>query len=271
MCTLLYIEREERMESNQLSSAQLMDRILESLNKKQPCSIVSVGQTEAVVIGQDMFNSDPVLQNFQTHLRRETKIANRGIKKGFYHRGIRFPNPQAQNEALEAVKAADIIGYNTLEANAKTITERVFSLYNIQPNEIFEANIRRVFMKSQKEKFKQILKDRKVLLIGSQAPQAKNSLETKYAKKLGCTIVGAIPIYEYEDIPEVKEKIDQFTFDICFLSAGTNAVILATHIAQNYGKVAFDIGSGMETFSTNEVVTDSFINEVIGLDNLMKM
>ncbi|WP_053362685.1 GT-D fold domain-containing glycosyltransferase [Bacillus sp. FJAT-27251] len=259
------------MDKKQLNSAQLMDRILESLNKKKPCSIVSVGQTEAVVIGQDLFNSDPVLQNFQTHLRRETKIANRGIKEGFHHRGVRFPNPQAQKEALEAVKAADIIGYNTLEPNAKTITERVFSLYNIQPNAIFEANIRRVFMKSQKKKFKKILKGRKVLLIGSQAQQAMSSLEEKYSKDLGCTIVGSIPIYEYEDIPKVKEKLKDFNFDICFLAAGTNAVILASHIAQKYGKVAFDIGSGMETFSTNEVVTDSFINDIIGLDNLMKM
>jgi hypothetical protein len=259
------------MDTKQLSSAQLMDRILDSLNKKQPCSIISVGQTEAVIIGQGMFNSDPVLQNFRTHLRREAKIANKGIKKGFYHRGIRFPNPEAQKQALEAVKAADIIGYNTLEPNAKTITERVFTLYNIQPNTIFEANIRRVFMKSQEEKFKQILKGRRVLLIGSRAPQAKSSLEEKYAKDLGCTIVGAIPIYEYEDIPNVKEKLNDFTYDICFLSAGVNAVILASHIAQNYGKVAFDIGSGMETFSTDEVVTDSFINEIIGLDNLMKM
>jgi hypothetical protein len=158
-----------------------------------------------------------------------------------------------------------------LEPNARTITQRIFSLYSIQPNEIFEANIRRVFMKSQEEKFKQILKGRRVLLIGSQAPQAKSSLEEKYAKDLGCTIVGAIPIYEYEDIPNVKEKLNGFNFDICFLSAGVNAVILASYIAQNFGKIAFDIGSGMETFSTDEVVTDSFINDIIGLDNLMKM
>ena len=259
------------METKQLNSTQLMDRILESLNEKQPCSIVSVGQTEAVVMGQNMFTSDLVLQNFQFHLQKEAEIANIGVKQGFYHRGIRFPNPQAQKETLEAVKAVDIIGYNTLEANAKTITERVFSLFNIQPNVIFEANIRRVFMKSQEEKFKQILKGRKVLLIGSLAPQAKSSLEAKYSKELGCEIVGAIPIYEYEDIPNVKKELNNFTFDICFLSAGVNAVILAPYIAQNYGKVAFDIGSGMQTFITNEVVTDSFINEVIGLDNLMNM
>lgn len=259
------------MKIKKLNSAQLMERILESLNEQKPCSIVSVGQTEAVVMGQDMFKSDPILQGFQFHLQRETEIANKAVKEGFYHRGIRFPNPQAQQEVLEAVKAADIIGYNTLEVNAKKITERVFSLYNIKLNNFFEANIRRVFMKSQEEKFKQILKNRKVLLIGSLAPQAMHSLNEQYSKELNCKIVGAIPIYEYEDIPKVKKELNNFTFDICFLSAGVNAVILAPYIAQTFGKVAFDIGSGMKTFITNEVVTDSFIDDIIGLDHLMKM
>ncbi|MED1203674.1 GT-D fold domain-containing glycosyltransferase [Heyndrickxia acidicola] len=259
------------MDTQPLTSAQLMDRILESLNQKLPCSIISVGQTEAVFMGQDRFAGDPVLQNFQFHLQREAEIANSGFKEGFYHRGIRFPNPQAQQQVLEAVKAADFIGYNTLEVNAKTITERVFSLYDIEPKRVFEANIRRVFMKSHEEKFKQILKDRKVLLIGSLASQAMTSLKARYSEELGCEIVGAIPIYEYEDIPNVKQELSHFTFDICFLSAGINAVILAPYIAQNFGKVAFDIGSGMKTFITNEVVTDSFIDEVIGLDNLMNM
>jgi hypothetical protein len=265
------VKGKDGMTLRQLNSAQLMDWILKALNEKKPCSIISVGQTEAVVMGQDMFNVDPVLKNFQYHLKRETDIANKGVKEGFYHRGIRFPNPDAQREAIEAAKAADIIGYNTIEENSKKITERVFSLCNIALNKFFEANIRRVFMKSQEEKFKQILKNRKVLLIGSLAPLAKNSLEAKYSKELGCKIVGAIPIYEYEDIPKVKKELNHYNFDICFLSAGINAAILAPYIAQTYGKVAFDIGSGMKTFITDEVITDEWINEIIGLNNLMKM
>ncbi|RBW69261.1 GT-D fold domain-containing glycosyltransferase [Bacillus taeanensis] len=254
-----------------LNSSELMSRLIQSLEKKKPCSIISVGQTEAVVMGQDRFHSDEVLKKYQFHLQRESEIANKGVKEGFYHRGIRFPNPKAQKELLEAVKAADIIGYNTIEENAKEITERVLSIYNIEPAAFFEANIRRVFMKSQKQKFKELLKNRRVLLIGSLAPKAKTALEQKYAKELGCKIVGAIPIYEYEDIPEVKKQIDHFSFDICFLAAGVNAVILAPYIAQKYRKVAFDIGSGMQTFVTNEIVTDTWINEIIGLDNLMNM
>lgn len=254
-----------------LSSGDIMERMISSLEDKKPCSIISVGQTEAVVLGQDKFKEDPILRKYQTHLRKEAKIANKGVKEGFRHRGIRFPNPKAQQEALAAVKAADIIGYNTIEENAREITERVFTLYGIEPKEYYEANIRRVFMKSQVEKFETILKNRRVLLIGSLAEKAKQKMLDKYSERLGVQIVGAIPIYEYEEIPKVKKKIDAVSFDICFLGAGTNALILAHYIAEKHGKVAFDIGSGLQTFITDEIVTDSWINEIIGLDNLMKM
>jgi hypothetical protein len=256
--------------SKQLTSGEIMDRILECLEKQRSLSIVSVGQTEAVVLGQDQFHTDPILKNFQGHFKREKKIANKGIQEGFYHRGIRFPNPIAQMEGIAAVNTADIIGYNTIEENSKEITERVFSIYNIEPNEYFEANIRRVFMKSQKEKFEAILRNRKVLLIGSLAEKAKKGLEERYSE-LGIQVVGALPIYSYEDIPTIKKQLKTIDFDICFLGAGINALILAPYIASRYGKIAFDIGSGMQTFITGEIVTDSWINEIIGFDNLMNM
>ncbi len=268
---MCFLEKGERNLSNQLSSGEIMDRILRSLKKQRPLSIVSVGQTEAVVMGQDQFDKDPILNKFQGHYRKEKKIANKDVKEGFYHRGIKFPNPIAQMEGIAAVNSADIVGYNTIEENSKEITERVFSIYNIQPKEYFEANIRRVFMKSQKDKFEEILRNRKVLLIGSLAEKAKKGMEDKYGKTLGVKVVGALPIYSYEDIPTVKKQLKTIDFDICFLGAGINALILTPYIASRYGKVAFDIGSGMQTFITDEIVTDSWINEIIGLDRLMKM
>ena len=257
--------------AKQLTSGEIMDRILRCLKKQRPLSIVSVGQTEAVVMGQDQFDTDHVLKKFRKHYKKEKKIANKGAQEGFYHRGIRFPNPIAQMEGIAAVNTADIVGYNTIEENSKEITERVFSIYNIEPKEYFEANIRRVFMKSQKDKFEDILRNRKVLLIGSLAEKAKKGLEDRYGKTLGVQVVGALPIYSYEDIPTIKKQLKTIDFDICFLGAGINALILAPYIASRYGKVAFDIGSGMQTFITDEIVTDSWINEIIGLDRLMKM
>ncbi|MDD3022504.1 MAG: GT-D fold domain-containing glycosyltransferase [Syntrophomonadaceae bacterium] len=249
-----------------LSSMQLMDRILSALENKEPLSIVSVGQTEAFVMAQYTLFPE---EEFMRH--REAYNANLGAQSGFLHRGIRFPNIMARDAAVEASRQADIIGYNTLEPNAKNLTERVFGAYRIEPRYIFEANIRRVFMFSQREKFEKILSKRKVLLVSSLAEKAMQVLNLQYQEKLGLDIVGAVSIFEHEDIPRVKNELTLYDFDLCLLGAGVNALILAPYIAQKYGKIAFDIGWGMQALITGEVVSDSFISDVIGLENLLDM
>ncbi len=249
-----------------LSSSELMDAIEIALNEKRSLSIVSVGQTEAFIMAQYTIFSE---EEFMNH--REAYNANRAVKTGFLHRGVRFPNIDARDDAVAAARKADIIGYNLIEPWAKQFTEKVFSAYLIEPEVIFEANIRRVIMFSQQAKFANILQGRNVLLVGSLAPEAKDAMEAKYLDKLDFNIVGAISIYEYDEIPDVKEQICKHDFDLCLLGAGVNALILAPFAAETCGAVAFDIGWGIKSLIDGEVVLDSFINDVIGLENLMNM
>lgn len=250
----------------QISSAQLMDRIIYALEHKEPLSIVSVGQTEAFVMAQYTIYSE---EEFMSH--REAYNANRGERSGFFHRGIRFPNMQARDDTVEAVKKADIIGYNTMVEPARSFTKQVCAAYDISPAFVFEANIRRVFMYSQQEKFEESLRGRKILLIGSLASQAEAVLNSKLKEKLGFQIAGALSIYEYEEIPRVKEEVASCDFDLCFIAAGVNAVILASHIADKFGKVAFDIGWGMQSLITGKITTDSWVMNHLGIENLFRM
>jgi hypothetical protein len=126
-------------------------------------------------------------------------------------------------------------------------------------------------MYSQKRKFEEILQSGKVLLVGSLAPEAQEVLYRKYRDKLGIDISGAIQIFEYEEIPKVKAEIADCNFDICFLAAGVNAVILADYIANELGKVAFDIGWGMKSMIDGKISSDSWIANHIGIENLFKM
>jgi hypothetical protein len=126
-------------------------------------------------------------------------------------------------------------------------------------------------MFSQQEKFKEILRGRKILLISSLAAEARAQLEKDWQDTIDFEVTGAIPIFENEEIPAVKEEIAKYDFDICFLAAGVNATILAPYVAQTYQKVAFDIGWGMKSLITGSVTTDSFITDVIGLESLFKL
>ncbi len=246
-----------------LNSRELMERILIALENREPCSVVSVGATEAFVMAQyTLFNEI----DFMNH--PEARIANLGIRSGFQHRGVRFPNLQARDAAVDAVRKADIIGYNVIVESARSLTERVFSAYDIRPELVFEANLRRVLMFSQQEKFQEMLRGRRILLISSLAPAAKIALEMEYQD---IEIVGTIPIYEYEEIPSVKRQIAQYDFDLCLLAAGVNAVILAAYIAETTGKVAVDIGSGMESIITGKIVTDDWLTYIIGLEHILSM
>ncbi len=249
-----------------LSSGQLMDKILHALEAKKPLSIVSVGATEAFVMAQYTIYSE---EEFMNH--REVYISNLGERSGSFHRGIRYPNIKARDDAVEAAKKASIVGYNTIVNDAKSFADIVFKAYDIHPQYTFEANIRRVCMFSQKEKIEEMFRARKILLIGSLAPEARIALDRNLKAKLGFEIVGAITIHDNEEIPQVKKEIADYQFDLCILAAGTNALILAPYIAETYGKVAFDIGWGMKSLITEEVVHDAWIDEIIGLKNLLNM
>lgn len=256
------------IQSPLLSSGELMDQILEALNQKKPLSVVSVGATETFVMAQytvlteEEFMNDP-----------EAKIANRGVTEGFLHRGVRFPNIQIRDDAVDAVRKADIVGYNTLIMwpHVGALTERVFKAYDIQPNYVYDSYLRRVIMFSQKKKFEQMLQNRKILLIGSLAARAKEVLDQNQKDHLGFEIIDTVRIDEYEELPEAKHRIDKCDFDLCLLAAGTNSLILSSYISTMHGKVAVDLGSGISSFITGEVYTDTWLENIISLEKLMSM
>ncbi len=243
-----------------------MDVISQALSHNNPLSIVSVGATEAFTMAQySIFNEEEILRH------PEAVVANWGFKEGFCHRGIRFPNIEARDEAIEAARKADIIGYNTIVEPACLLAEKVLALNNINPAMVFEAHLRRVIMFSQKEKFICMLKGKKLLLVGSQTPEIKRKIETKYLRSYQCEIVGAISISDYGEIKKAKEDIIKYDFDVCLLSAGINALILAPYISGCMGKVAFDIGSGMTSMVSERIVMDEWIARIIGIKNIMRM
>jgi hypothetical protein len=255
------------VKSKLLSSGGLMDLVINALDRKIPFSVVSVGVTESFVLAQYSVLTE---EEFLGH--KETRVAAQGVKRGFDHRGIRFPNIQARDKAVASLRSAEVIGYNTTEAmHSDQLTKKVFDYYKIEPRFIFEANIRRVIMFSQQEKFEKMLTGRKIVLICSYADEVKAAMEKNMQNRLGFKVTGTIKIEEFEDIPRVKAELTRIDFDLCLLAAGINAVILAPYIATTYGKVAFDLGQAMESFISGDIEMAGYLDRYIGIDNLMKM
>ncbi|WP_282943037.1 GT-D fold domain-containing glycosyltransferase [Paenibacillus sp. RC67] len=251
----------------ELNTNQLMDRILYSLDNQLPLSVISVGVTETHVLAQYGFFSEEQFMN-----NPEAHVANNSlVKRGHTHRGIRFPNIEARNEALEAVKNADIVGICIKVSRAGELTRKVFEVYGFTPRYVYEAYTRRVIMISQQQKFHQMLRNKKIIIICSYADEVKHALDKGLKEQLNFEITGTIMIEQYEDIPRVKQEMTQYEFDLCLLAAGINAVILAPYIAKELGKVAFDIGQGMETLITGKIEGVEWLSGQIELDRFLEM
>lgn len=252
-----------------LSSGDLMDMILDALNRRAPCPVVSLGASETFVVAQDTVLSYRKIMN-----HAEAKVANKGIRRGQEHRGIRFPNLKARDALVDALRKVEIIGFNlTIRDNdSGLLTEKVLNYYDLWPKYTYEAYIRRVIMFSQKEKFEQMLKKRKILIVCGYADEVEAALNRNLKNKLDFEIVGAIKIHEFEEIPKVKKEILAYDFDIALLAAGLNAIILAAYISQVKGKVSFDIGQGMESLITGNIQDSvDFLTKTIGIINLFDM
>jgi hypothetical protein len=246
-----------------------MDKILYALERRIPCPVVSLGASESFVLAQETLLS---YHKFMAHA--EAKVANRGTKRGQEHRGIRFPNLKARDELADALKRINIIGYNLtiFDDHSGQLTEKVLQHYHIRPTYTYEAYIRRVIMFSQKAKFEQMLKGKKIIVICGYADEVAKALNRNLKRSLGFTIVDAIKIHEYEEIQKVKREIQVLDFDLALLAAGMNAIILASYIANVKGKVAFDIGQGMESLITGQIIDENgFLSKTIGIVNLLKM
>lgn len=246
-----------------LSSGELMDKIIDALDHQKPLSVISIGATESYVMAQYNILSE---KEFMSH--PEAVKTNKGKR----FRGFKFPNIELRDQLIKGAQNAHIVGYcmSLRNINAGLMAEKVLKVYRIQPEFIYDALVRRVIMYSQKEKFTEMLKGRKILLISSMAKQAKKALNKKLKKKLRFDVVDTINIESFNEIEKVKEKIGRRNFDLCLITAGVNAVILAPYIAEVHGKVAFDLGQGMSTLITGDIRETAFVKEV-GLNRLMSM
>lgn len=251
----------------ELNTGQLMDKILHALAHRLPLSVISVGVTEAHVLAQYTVYSEALFMNHP-----EADVENRStVTRGHTHRGIRFPNIEARDAAMEAVRKADIVGISIRVTRSGELTRQVFEAYGYKPTLIFEAYTRRVIMLSQQRKFYDMLRNRKVIVVCSYADEVKHALESALAEQLGFEVTGAVKINQYEDIPRVKQEISAIDFDLCLIAAGINAVILASYIASSLGKVAFDIGQGMETLITGKIEGEDWLSTQVSMSTLLEM
>lgn len=204
--------------------SEIVTRIRYSLRNKVGFSLVRIGDAENQVMAQGV-------------IYNEKEIERIWWAKDYEWTGITLPNYEARNELIKSVSEADMVGvlHQSDLYIYKPLSEQIFTICNIKPKQICYGFINIYFPKSKD--FVNLLRIYKVLLIGKEASNFAQILKSYY----NIDAVGVISIYKYEEITEVVKLAQEIDYDIVLISAGSNAVILATTLAKT-GKVAIDIG-----------------------------
>ncbi len=223
-----------------MTDIEVLKEINIALSKKHPFSLVRVGDGENIILAQQNLLSIPEVMNSYWVRQSETG----------YGKGVTLPCFEIQNQMIDAIKKADIVGICRLkndEVSApkkykRELTNKIFDYYHINPSKLCHVFINRKMV--SKRFFWEIMHRNRTLLISKWWEEYTRIITAQYPRKKP-KIVGGISLTHYDQIPSIMKKMKKIDFDLALISAGVNAVVLAPLIAECFGKVAVDFGKTM--------------------------
>jgi|GEM_PF-2217472 len=223
---------------SRLSNFVILDQDFASLNeitkRMRYClrneigfSLVRVGDAENQVMAQG-------------HIFSEEEIRQIWWAQNIEWTGITLPNYPARDQVIASVRKADVVGVLHQEGTPiwRNLTEELFTNYRIKPKQLCYAFVNTYFPDSRD--FLTMMCEHKLLLIGNPAYNFAGILKNKF----GIRHVAAIPINSFDEIDKTLHMADRVEYDLALISAGSNALILTTKLAER-GKVAIDFGRAM--------------------------
>ena len=199
---------------------QTVERISAAIMNKIPFSLVRLGDGENIVLAQEKIFSQAWIH---TNVRWSHSAD---------YCGVALPNPRVRDLMIEALHQADIIGVFA----ENMLTQRIFEIYNICPKSICYA-FDNLYLPMSKS-FVNLIREYPPLLVGRSARQFSAFLY----QKLGIKVPGTIGINNYSELFGCISQMAKIPHQWSLISAGCNAVIIASIMASAFGKVSIDFG-----------------------------
>lgn len=211
-----------------ISSEQIMQRIRYSLRNKVGFALVRIGDAENQILAQGVIYS-------------EKQINCIAWADDENYTGITLPNYEARDKMIQSLKDADVVGVldNDKLYTWKALSEMLFTIYDIRPKQICYAFVNTNWPGNYE--FISLMKFCRLLLIGKSAREFADFIYSQYRIEAA----GTISIRNYHEIPDVLSRARGIDYDMALLSAGSNAVIIASEMARQ-GKIALDFGRAMD-------------------------
>lgn len=146
--------------------------------------------------------------------------------------GVRLPNLELRDRMIESITKADMVGVFADD----DFTDQVFKALGIRPRSICYA-FENVYLPMYKP-FVDLIRRYPPLLVGRPAEQFARYLY----EKLGVVVPGTVSIDGYEELDSCIEAMARIGHEWSLVSAGVNATVICTTMAEQWGKVAIDFG-----------------------------
>jgi hypothetical protein len=210
---------------------QTVERIAAAIKNEIPFSLVRLGDGENIVLAQEKIFSEGWIH------------ANVKWSRSADYCGVTLPNLQIRDRMVEALHQADMIGV-FIENN---LTQRIFEIYNICPKSICYA-FDNLYLPMHKP-FVDLIREYPPLLVGRSAGQFSAFLY----QKLGIKVPGTVPIDNSFELFGCISKMAKIPHQWSLISAGCNAVIIASVMAASFGKVSIDFGHAPDNIMSPDV------------------
>ena len=198
----------------------IVEKIRYSLFSGRPFSLIRLGDGELMVLAQEsVYSLDWIEKNVPW-----------GGSNAYC--GVRLPNLELRDRMIESITKADMVGVFADD----DFTNQVLKALGIRPRSICYA-FENVFLPMFKP-FVDLIRRYPPLLVGRPAEQFARYLY----EKLGVVVPGTVSIDGYEEIDSCIEAMARIGHEWSLVSAGVNATVICTTMAEQWGKVAIDFG-----------------------------
>jgi len=223
-------EKEECKEihTGKIPNRQLAEIIREALIKRDPLSVIVLGDGEALTLAQDL-------------ILTEEEIRWRGPFLAYA--GVEIPDLIARDRLANAIRLADYVGpTNSFGANFQPLLLKAFRKHGIDFRklqicspffnyELFASGALQDIILNTNPK-------PNVLLIGNRALELRRALAPT-----GLNLVEPVsPVNGVRDVERVMTEVTKGGFDLALVSAGVATSIICVQIAEQLGKVALKFG-----------------------------
>jgi hypothetical protein len=217
-----------------LNSEDIAHQVQQALTHQLPYSLVRLGDGELLALAQDVALSSDQVSRMGPFLP---------------YAGIHVPDYEARELLAAAVREADVIGVPlSRQPTFQPLAFTLFQSYGIDYRNKGLTHSTINYALYLENYLPSILAGQRLLLVGNKASEFAEFLTAR-----GYAVVAAVaPVEGVADTERVLQHIRGIDFDLALVSAGIAAVILATRIARETGKVAIDFGHLADSMITGQ-------------------